>query len=50
MKTNLKLPIESVNLTNLRFVAEQINDHLRRQETNSDVAESEQRNCRTADI
>ncbi|KAK9141419.1 hypothetical protein Scep_011100 [Stephania cephalantha] len=36
--------------TNLRFVAEQINDHLRRQETNSDVAELEQRNCRTTDI
>ncbi|KAK9157180.1 hypothetical protein Scep_003754 [Stephania cephalantha] len=36
--------------TNLRFVAEHINDRLRRQETDSDVAESEQRNCRTTDI
>ncbi|KAK9082513.1 hypothetical protein Syun_031295 [Stephania yunnanensis] len=36
--------------TNLRFVAEHINDHLRRQETDSDVAESKQRNCRTVDI
>ncbi|KAK9167603.1 hypothetical protein Scep_002794 [Stephania cephalantha] len=36
--------------TNLRFVAEQINDHQRRQETDYDVAESEQRNRRTADI
>ncbi|KAK9118230.1 hypothetical protein Scep_016323 [Stephania cephalantha] len=36
--------------TNLRFVAEQINDHLRRQDTYSDVAESEQRNCRTTYI
>ncbi|KAK9104298.1 hypothetical protein Scep_021142 [Stephania cephalantha] len=36
--------------TNLRFVAEQINDHIRRQETDFDVAESEQRNCRTTDI
>ncbi|KAK9133504.1 hypothetical protein Scep_013032 [Stephania cephalantha] len=30
--------------------AEMINDHRRQQETDSDVAESEQRNCRTADI
>ncbi|KAK9132391.1 hypothetical protein Scep_011919 [Stephania cephalantha] len=36
--------------TNLRFIAEQINDHRRRQENGSDVAESEQRNCRTTDI
>ncbi|KAK9157200.1 hypothetical protein Scep_003774 [Stephania cephalantha] len=36
--------------TNLRFVAEQIHDHLRWQETYSDVAESEQRKCRTTDI
>ncbi|KAK9119079.1 hypothetical protein Scep_017172 [Stephania cephalantha] len=37
-------------MTNLRFVVEHINDHERRHETDSDVVELEQRNCRTTNI